>query len=323
MNGVVADHQVRTRLLVTGASGLLGLNLALHASDEGYAVTGVVHEHRLSGAPFEVLHSDLSEPGEISRVFLETQPQVVIHCAAVANLEAAEADPELAQRVNAELPGQLALETARHGVRLVHISTDAVFDGAGGGYSEEDIPHPLSTYARTKLAGERAVTEANPAAMIARVNFYGWSLSGKRSLAEWFFNHLSACQPSKGFSDVYFSPLLVNDLADILLKMVAKGLSGIYHVASRESLSKYAFGIALARQFRLDENLISPNSVEESGLSARRSHNLTLNTAKLTHDLGITLPSQAEGLRRFYELYQQGYPAQLKAYADSSLQLHQ
>jgi dTDP-4-dehydrorhamnose reductase len=307
-------NQVRTRLLVTGASGLLGLNLALQAGDAGYAVTGVVHDHPLCEAPFNVLCADLSQPGEIARVFSETQPQVVVHCAAIANLETAESDPALAQRVNAELPGQLAQETARRGVSLVHLSTDSVFDGDAGGYSEKDIPHPLNTYARTKLSGEGAVAEANPAAIIARVNFYGWSLLGKRSLAEWFFNNLTAHRPVKGFSDVYFSPLLVNDLADILLKMAAKGLSGIYHVASRESLSKYAFGIALARQFGLDENLISPHSVDESGLAARRSHNLTLNTAKLTRDLGMTLPAQPEGLRRFYQLYQQGYPARLHAY---------
>jgi len=210
----------------------------------------------------------------------------------------------------------LALESARRGVRMIHISTDAVFDGVDGGYSEEDTPRPLSTYARTKLAGERAVVEANPAAMIARVNFYGWSLSGKRSLAEWFFNNLSAHQPVKGFTDVFFSPLLVNDLAEILLKMIAKGLSGIYHVVNPESLSKYAFGIALARQFGFDENLISPHSVEESGLSAPRSHHLDLNTAKLTRDLNVTFPSQAEGLRRFYELYQQGYPSRLQRMKD-------
>ena len=304
----------RTRLLVTGASGLLGLNLALQASDGDYTVTGVVHEHPLAGAPFEVLRADLSQPGEIARIFVEYQPQVVIHCAAIANLEAAESDPALAQQVNADLPGQLAQETARRGIRLVHISTDAVFDGVSGGYSEQDAPRPLSTYARTKLAGERAVAEANPAAIIARVNFYGWSLSGKRSLAEFFFNSLSTHQPVKGFLDVYFSPLLVNHLAEILLQMADKKLSGIYHVASPESLSKYAFGVALARQFGLDEALISPNSVDESGLAARRSHNLTLNTAKLSHDLGIALPSQAEGLRHFYELYQQGYPTRLRAY---------
>jgi dTDP-4-dehydrorhamnose reductase len=310
-------HGVRgaTRLLVTGASGLLGLNLALHASCQGYAVTGVVHAHRLFSVPFNLYSADLTQPGEVTRLFDQVQPEVIVHCAAVANLEAAEAAPELALRLNTELPGQLAAEAKRSNTRFVHISTDAVFDGARGDYSEEDRPDPLSVYARSKLAGEQAVVSANPGALIARVNFYGWSLSGKRSLAEWFYNSLSARQPVKGFTDVYFCPLLANDLAELLLHMVGQELSGVYHVASREGLSKYAFGVGLARLFGLDESLISPVSVHESGLVAQRSPNLTLRTDNLARDLGVTLPGQAEGLRRFYELYQQDYPSRLRAFA--------
>lgn len=305
-------------LLVTGASGLLGLNLALAACDQGYTVTGVVHDHRLTGTPFEVHQYDLVQPGAIQRLLADVHPDVIVHSAAIANLEAAEADPELAQRANAELPGELAAAAAAHGIRFVHISTDAVFDGARGGYSEEDTPNPLSVYGRTKLAGEKAAVAANPGTLIARVNFYGWSLSGRRSLAEWFFNNLSNHQAVNGFTDVYFCPLLVNDLASLLLNMITRGLSGIYHVVSQESISKYAFGVALARLFSLDESLINPISVRSGGLVARRSPNLTLRTVKLTHLMGDVLPDQTECLQRFYQLYQQGYPSRLKAYAQES-----
>ena len=95
----------------------------------------------------------------------------------------------------------------------MHVSTDAVFDGQAAATTEQDTPNPLSIYARTKLDGERGVAEANPDAIIARVNLYGWSLSGRRSLAEFFFNNLSAGKRVKGFTDVYFCPLLANDLA--------------------------------------------------------------------------------------------------------------
>ena len=306
------------RLLVTGASGLLGLNLALAACDQGYTVTGVVHDHRLIGTPFEVRTCDLAQPGEISWLVKEAHPDVIVHCAAVANLEAAEAAPRLAQRLNTDLPGQLAAAAAAHSIRFVHISTYAVFDVARGGYSEEDTPNPLSVYWRTKLAGEQAVAAAYPGALIARVNFYGWSLSGQRSLAEWFFNNLTSRQAVNGFTDVYFCSLLVNDLAALLLKMISRGLSGIYHVVNRECISKYTFGVVLARQFGLDESLISPVSVHNSGLVARRSPNLTLRTGKLTRLLGDVLPDQTECLQRFYQLYQQGYPARIKAYAEES-----
>lgn len=306
-----------TRLLVTGASGLLGLNLALYASQRGDQVTGLVNSHSLPAAPFEVRALDLVRYEGMERLLDETRPEVMIHCAAVANLDAAEAQPDLAWRLNGEIPGLLAARAAQRGIKFVHISTDAVFDGLRGNYSESDATNPLGLYARTKLAGEQAVLEANPSAIVARVVFYGWSLTGKRSLAEFFINHLSAGKPVQGFTDVIFCPLLVNNLAVILMQMVDKGLSGIYHAVSREALSKYAFGVAIARRFGWDETLIRPVSMAglpsgEGGLVARRSLNLTLCTDKLAAALGLPLPAQSDGLQRFYELYQDGYPARIR-----------
>jgi dTDP-4-dehydrorhamnose reductase len=301
-------------LLVTGASGLLGLNLALLAADEGYQVTGVVHHHPLHGAPFEALQADLGQPGAAARLYRQVRPDAIIHCAAVASLDAAEAEPAQAQNLNAVVPGSMAAEAAYRGLPFVQISTDAVFDGGRGDYTEEDTPKPLGIYARTKLAGELAVLVANPQALVARVVFYGWSLSGKRSLAEFFVNHLTAGQQVKGFTDIIFCPLLVNDLAAVLMEMLAKELHGLYHVVSRECLSKYAFGVSVARQFGLDEGLITPVSVGDGNLAAPRSPNLSLSCGKLEQALGHVMPGQAEGLQRFYALYQQGYPARIKSF---------
>jgi dTDP-4-dehydrorhamnose reductase len=172
----------------------------------------------------------------------------------------------------------------------------------------------LGVYARTKLAGEGAVMAANPQAIIARVNLFGWSLMGRRSLAEFFFNNLSAGKRVMGFTDVFFCPLLVNDLATILVSMLEQQLSGVYHVVSREATSKYDFGLAVARRFGLDASLIAPTQVADSGLKAARSPNLTLRTDKLAAILGAHrggIPSWQEGLERFFELYQQGYPQML------------
>jgi dTDP-4-dehydrorhamnose reductase len=314
------------RILITGASGLLGLNLALEAArirqpggtaDGGQAhlVTGVVNGHPLKTEEFEVITADLLLPGSLERLLAEKKPDWVINCAALALVDACEADPQLAYRLNAELPEKLATYVARGGARLVHLSTDAVFDGKTGNYTEKDLPNPLSVYARTKLAGEQAVAAVNPQAIIARVNLFGWSLSGKRSLAEWFFNNLQAGQSLKGFTDVYFCPLLVNDLAHILLKMLEAGLKGLYHVVSSDCLSKYDFGLSLARRFSLDEKLISPASVSEGNLLAARSPYLTLSSARLAQDLGISLPTVSSGLDHFYKLFQQGYPQYIKGMA--------
>jgi dTDP-4-dehydrorhamnose reductase len=300
------------RILVTGASGLLGLNLALEAAAKGHSVTGVTNRNRLKTREFECLTADLLEPGTLENLLEHTQPDWVIHCAALANVDACEERPELAQRLNSEIPGKLARLVARGGARLVHISTDAVFDGQRGGYREGDAPNPLSTYARTKLTGEYQVAAANPQAIIARVNLFGWSVSGQRSLAEFFVNHLQAEEPVNGFTDVFFCPLLVNDIAHLLLRMLALELSGLFHVVSSECLSKYDFGMHLARRFGLDASLIRPTSVTQGGLKAARSPNLTLDTHKLSTALGESPPRISPAIYRFYTLYQQGYPQRLK-----------
>jgi dTDP-4-dehydrorhamnose reductase len=302
------------RILITGASGLLGLNLALETAG-AHEVYGTAKDHPIQTGAFTVLRSDLLAPGAVERVLDQVQPDWVIHCAALANVDACEADPVLAHQSNTLLPAELAAHVARGGARLVHISTDAVFDGSRGGYREEDEPNPLSVYACTKLEGERTVAQANPEAIIARVNLFGWSITGRRSLGEFFVSNLQAGRGVMGFTDVLFCPLLANDLALIVVSMLEKKLRGLYHIVSRECLSKYDFGVRLARQFGLDASLITPTSVLQGGLAARRSPNLTLRTDKLTQALGEPPPDITSGLERFYELYQQGYPGQLRQMA--------
>ncbi len=306
------------RLLITGVSGLLGLNLALEAS-RLHRVVGV-DRHTLGSVPFELIKADLLEPHAVQHVLKQSKAQAVIHCAALADVDACEADPEQARRLNAELPEQIADACARQRIHLLHISTDAVFDGQKAGlYTESDAPNPLGVYALTKYEGEQEVLKANPQAIVARVNFYGWSLSGKRSLAEFFVNRLSQGKTVNGFTDVIFCPMLVNHLAGILLSMLDQGLRGLYHVVGSQAMSKYQFGVEIARKFGFNEGQVSPQSVDKSSLTARRSHNLHLSIRKLSADLGHSLPNFSTGLDEFYAQYQQGYPQKIRSYAQEML----
>jgi dTDP-4-dehydrorhamnose reductase len=226
------------KILVTGASGLLGLNLSLQMV-ETHSIVGIDRD-KLTNTPFELVKADLLEAGTCSRLFDQVQPEAVIHTAAMADVDACESDPQAARQLNAEFPGYLAQLCAERSIHMVHISTDAVFDGTkDGDYFEEDEPNPLSIYARTKLEGEQAVLAANPHAIVARVNFFGWSLSGSRSLSEFFFNHLSAGKKCNGFIDVWFCSMYVGDLADILVRILERRLSGLYHTVGSEALTKY------------------------------------------------------------------------------------
>jgi len=301
------------RILITGVSGLLGINLALELT-QAHQVFGIVNDHPLklttlpAGKGFEIAQADLTIPGVAKSFIDKIQPDWIIHCAALANLDTCESNPSLAHRLNAEVPGELAVLAAKSGIRLLHISTDAVFDGKKGDYVETDHPNPLSIYAHSKLDGEQRVLDANPEAVVARVNLHGWSISGKRSLAEFFFYNLQAGKSVLGFTDVYFCPVLANDLAPIFIAMLEKGLQGLYHAVSSESLTKYDFGLCIARKFGLDETQVRPSSVAEAGLKAARAPRLTLKTEKLSQALGFNMPAIAPGIERLHDLYQQSYP---------------
>lgn len=301
-----------SRILIVGASGLLGINLALEAM-RGHEVMGV-DRGKLKSAPFPIIRSDLSNQNASILALEAARPDWVVNCAALANLEECEKHPNQARTLNTDLPRDLASACVQRNIKFVHLSTDAVFDGTQAEYAEEDAPNPQSIYAKTKLDGERAVQGANPQAIIARVNFFGWSLGGRRSLAEFFFNNLSEGKNVNGFTDVFFCPMWVNDLSRTLLTMVEKNLGGLYHVVGSQAINKYQFGIAVARRFGLQENLISPLSVEASELTAKRSHNLRLSVHKLSTALEITVPSFSTGLDGFYTQYQQGYPQKIRSY---------
>ncbi len=301
------------KLLITGASGLLGINLAMEAMRE-HEVIGV-DRGKLKSAPFQMRQADLLHSSAIHSVIDATRPDWLINCAALADLEQCEEYPDRARILNSEIPHELAIICAKKDIRFVHISTDAVFDGTKEGiYTEEDDPSPPGIYSQTKLEGERAVGQANPQAIIARVNFFGWSLDGRRSLGEFFVHNLSEEKNVSGFTDIVFCPMFVNHTIRLLLEMLQRNLSGLYHVVGGQAMSKYQFGVEIARTFGLREHLISPESVLSSSLTARRSHNLWLSTHKLSTDLGHEIPSFSTGLAEFYTQFQQGYPQKIRSY---------
>src|SRR5688572_748729 len=205
------------KLLVPGVSGLLGINLAQEMIGE-HEIIGI-DRGKLSQAPFTVLNRYLLDSATVDTILDSAKPHWVINCAALADLDTCEGNPDLAKQLNVDLPRHLALACKTRNIPFVHISTDAVFDGESDDfYIEEDKPNPLSVYAKTKLDGEWAVLTENPKAIVARVNFYGWSLNGRRSLAEFFINNLQNNKSMSGFTDVMFCPMLVNDTARILVK---------------------------------------------------------------------------------------------------------
>ncbi len=302
------------RLVVSGASGLLGLNLSLAAKKSGFDVTGLINNNHLKGVPFNVEKVDLLQIKEAIQKIKQIRPEGMIHCAAIADLNYAERHPELTQKLNGVVPGALAAAAAEWGIPFIHISTDAVFDGIVGNYRETDSTNPLSVYAKTKFEGEQAVLDVYQSAVVARVVFFGWSLTGRRSLSEFFVNNLQAGNIVDGYTDTFFSPLYVEDLAATLLKILNENLSGIYHVVSPQSISKYEFGVRIAKEFGFDPLLIKPTQRKKIKNGVQRSLNLVLNPKKIQIALDKKMPTVDEGIKTMYQRWIEGYPNSLQSY---------
>ena len=300
-----------TKGLITGASGLLGANLVLAAMNTR-DVIAVCHEHPIHLPNHVVVEVDLSIENNVRELFRTTSPDWVIHCAAATDVDRCQEDPGWAVSLNRDMAGYVAEAARDCHARLIHISTDAVFDGAAAPYAEDDLADPINVYGKTKLEGERIVSELNADAAIIRCNIFGWNARAKHNLAEWFIDHLERDEVCPGFTDVLVSPILVNDLGDVLFQIIDRGLSGIFHVSSKSCLSKYEFGVSLARAFGLDENLIQPVLSDQVALKAPRPKDLCLKTQKIEGEIDGRLPNVDECILAFHNLSEIGYVERLK-----------
>lgn len=299
-----------TGWLVTGGTGLLGANALLDLRRDGRAVGVARHVTAASAAAGDFVRADLSSPAERRGLVAATGADHVLHAAAIATIEGCEADPEGAFELNVRASEDLAAQAHAEGARFVFISTDAVFDGGDGDYAEDDPTNPISEYGRGKVEAEQRVLAAHPGAIVARVNFYGWSPTGGRSLAEFFYNRLASGADVGGFTDVSVSTTYVRHLVGAIRDLAATDAAGIFHVAASRGASKYEFGRALAARFGFDPSRVTP-VLSTDVLSTPRGADLRLRTDRLTTALGHDLPSTIDGLHDLREDLDSGRPAVL------------
>jgi len=296
------QRRVCQMILVTGASGLLGSSVLLRALEMQKEVVGIYNRYpfRLYGA---ACHSiDLTDFNATRTAVATLRPSTIIHCAAATNVDWCEEHIQEARRINVSASSFLAQLANEINAKLVYVSTDGVFDGTHGHYSETDLPAPLNVYAQTKLLAEQEVLRAHSSALIVRVTFYGRNVQPKQSLAEWVLDQLRQGNTVPGFTDVYFCPILVDDLAEIILEMVDRDLSGIYHVVGTEKVSKYEFARRLATAFGFNPTQVAPTKIADAQLRARRPHDTSLNTEKVSRALGRSMPRVDIGIQRFHAL---------------------
>jgi len=254
----VIPHGPEPRFLITGASGQLGAYLLreLQAGPETVLAWSGSRQGQLFGFPLQPI--DLSDPTQIIQRFREARPQVVIHTAALARIADCQRDPERAFAVNARAAGILAEEAARSEARLIHVSTDLVFDGENAPYREDAEPCPLSVYGKTKAEAEKATLASPPrqrgesGPLVVRVSLlYGPSLNGQPSFFEQQTAALRSGQPVTLFSDEWRTPLSLTTAARALLVLARNPVTGILHLGGPERMSRLEMGQRLAAFLRL------------------------------------------------------------------------
>jgi dTDP-4-dehydrorhamnose reductase len=277
------------RSLILGSNGFLGSNFA-RAKSEG----AVLHRTRSDDSDNQHYVKRFSNAQEIRYFLRNVDCQTVYNCIAVASIELCESDPELANWVNTDIPRILAEECATARKKLIHFSTDAVFDGQSSNYSEMDFPSPISTYGRTKLAGEKFVLELNPNSQVFRVNFFGIS-PNRTSLYDFFRKAAENDEPVIGYSDLFFTPLFVRHLVDIVLVNHSILEPGIYHAVGSQRISKYEFGLKVFESLGKNTTGITPHSFTKKAKSTQRSTDLSLSNTRLLLK-GAQFPSYRLGL---------------------------
>ncbi len=285
------------KLLITGVTGLLGNTLAANAM-ERYEIHGVARHPEKTQLACATHAIDLLDERRVAALMEQLNPQVVVHAAAMTSVDQCEKNPEMAHAVNVMATHHLLKALRDRPCRLIFISTDSVFDGIRGNYSEEDTPAPLHVYGRTKLEAEKAVLQARSDALVIRTAFYGWNVLPQSSLAEWMLSDLRMGKKFFGFTDVFFSPLLSDHLAQAIIRLAAAPTNGILHVAGRESCSKYQFARQLAVTFGFDPSAIVPVT-SETVQRVRRPKNVSLCVERAGAILGRPLPNLMEGLTAF------------------------
>lgn len=288
------------KLYITGIVGLLGANIALELKEK-YHIYGVdlvqIPEFALEYECYDLLNIETLEHN-----ILKYQPDVIVHTAAMVNVDLCEQESETAKLLNSELTRQIARICGENNIKLIYISTDSVFDGEYDGlYTEQDMPNPVNIYAKTKLAGEQYAIENN--GLVLRTNIYGINIQGKDSFGEWIVSSLEQGKELSMFEDIRFSPILVNDVARVIDLAIQNNLIGLYHVCGTGSISKYDFAVRVKEKFGITTGKITRSSSDCVKFKACRPHNMGMSNEKLCSILDIKIPTPEESIEKFLRLY--------------------
>ncbi len=296
-------------VLITGAHGFLGQHVVRLFLDESQCEIVITAREKdtlfADAANLPRIHAyhsmDVTNRLSVREVLQSVKPDVIVNCAGFRDVDRAEHERELAWKTNVSAVEYLAESARKVDARIVHVSSDFVFDGIKVPYAENDAPHPLNYYGRTKLASENALRTSSVDHAIIRTSFlYGSSERLESNAALIIAVAAEQEQHLQLADDLFMCPTLVDDLALAVVRAAERKRTGMYHVAGPEMISRYEFGLRVVRAFGLQEELIEAahwDDIPSETLRADRPRKSALVTLKAQTDLGIRISNVDEGLQ--------------------------
>ena len=288
------------KLLITGVSGFLGGHI-FSLAESRFQCQGTYYSSVAAQDISNWTRIDLCDFFQVFQLVSEFQPDVIIHTAANSNLDECEQNPESARATNVEATANLIGVATRQGARLIHLSSDMVFDSTGSLYTESDAPNPISVYGRTKLQSERIAQAHNNSVIVRAALIYGRRKFGGNSFSMWIENNLSQKRPTPLYTDQFRSPILAENLAEILLELCESDFTGILHAGGANRIDRFSFGRQLCDILGYDESLLQPISMHKHDHPAPRPQDVSLSVTKLAKVCTIPILSTEQGLIRLKE----------------------
>jgi dTDP-4-dehydrorhamnose reductase len=288
------------RIFVAGVNGLLGQTIAsifTRESDSELITSGIEPKPLVDlGHQYEEL--DITNKEDVKKVIGFYEPKVIINCAAYTDVDKCETERELCWKINVDAVKNLIIAARGNNSKVVHYSTDYVFDGKNGPYTEMDNPNPISFYGRSKLASENALITSGVDYLILRTMvLFGIGNNIKPNFALWMIDKLKNEQPINIVTDQIGNVTMSDDLAFGTLTAIERGRTGIYHVAGLDIISRYNFALKVCEVFKFKKALVSKILTSELNQPAPRPLNSGLVTLKAQTELGFKPMDSLESLR--------------------------
>jgi dTDP-4-dehydrorhamnose reductase len=286
------------RILVTGVSGFLGRYVA-ESLQHRHQVLGTYRSHALTLDGCELVRLDVADAEGVCTACREFRPDVVVHTAALGDVDACERHPDAAHRVNVQGTAAVAQAAVEVGARLLYISTDQVYDGVQGPYDEVAAPHPLMVYGRTKLEGEhRAATICHSTVILRLALMYGWGNPTRLNFVDWLAEQLRTGREVSLFVDQYRTPLFVGQAAEVIGRLIDRPeVHGAFNLGGGERINRYAFGLKFCEVFDLPIRSLRPVEMPTQTMLAARPRDCSLSSAKVSALLQMRPLTVEEGLR--------------------------